>query len=63
MICGTTTLGAGVNYPITTVIVETLKKGTEDLTYSDFVYDGAVLSSLKTSTGSFARVPGSWRDF
>ena len=29
----------------------------------DFVYDGAVLSSLKTGAGSFARVPGSWRDF
>jgi hypothetical protein len=29
----------------------------------DFMYDSALLASLKTSTGSFARVPGSWRDF
>jgi replicative superfamily II helicase len=37
VVCGTTTLAAGVNYPITTVIVETLKKGTtDDLKYSDF---------------------------
>jgi len=36
VICGTTTLSAGVNYPITTVIVETLRKGDEDLTYTDF---------------------------
>ncbi len=36
VICGTTTLAQGVNFPISTVIVETLKKGTEDLTYADF---------------------------
>ena len=29
----------------------------------DFFYDAAVLSLLKTNTGSFARVNGSWRDF
>jgi len=29
----------------------------------DFVYDAAVLAALKTGTGSFARVAGSWRDF
>lgn len=36
VICGTTTLAAGVNFPITTVIVETLRKGDQDLTYADF---------------------------
>jgi replicative superfamily II helicase len=36
VVCGTTTLAQGVNFPITTVIVETLKKGDADLTYSDF---------------------------
>ncbi len=36
VICGTTTLAQGVNFPITTVIVETLKKGDTDLTYQDF---------------------------
>jgi len=29
----------------------------------DLAYDAAVLDSLKRRTGSFARVPGSWRDF
>jgi hypothetical protein len=29
----------------------------------DFVYDAAVLAALKTGTGSFARVAGSWKDF
>ena len=29
----------------------------------DFVYDAAVLAALKGETGSFARVPGSWKDF
>jgi hypothetical protein len=29
----------------------------------DFVYDSAILASLKTGTGSFARLPGSWKDF
>ncbi|HMC16373.1 MAG TPA: PilX N-terminal domain-containing pilus assembly protein [Albitalea sp.] len=29
----------------------------------DIVYDGAVLAALKNNSGSFARVPGSWRDF
>ena len=27
------------------------------------IYDSAVLTALRTSTGSFVRVPGSWRDF
>jgi hypothetical protein len=36
VICGTTTLAQGVNFPIATVIVETLKKGNADLTYQDF---------------------------
>lgn len=41
IVCGTTTLAQGVNFPIASVIVETLKKpkdprGWEDLTYSDF---------------------------
>lgn len=36
VICGTTTLAQGVNFPIRTVIVETLKKGRADLTYQDF---------------------------
>ena len=29
----------------------------------DFVYDAAVLAALRGNTGSFARVPGSWKDF
>jgi Tfp pilus assembly protein PilX len=29
----------------------------------NLIYDAAVLDSLKHRTGSFARVPGSWRDF
>ena len=29
----------------------------------DFVYDSGLLAALKTGTGSFARLPGSWRDF
>ena len=36
VVCGTTTLAQGVNFPISTVIVETLVKGDEDLTYQDF---------------------------
>jgi hypothetical protein len=35
-ICGTTTLAQGVNFPISTVIVETLVKGDRSLSYSDF---------------------------
>jgi len=30
---------------------------------ADLVHDAVVLASLKTGTGSFARIPGSWRDF
>jgi hypothetical protein len=29
----------------------------------DFFYDTAMLATLKNSSGSFARVPGSWKDF
>jgi replicative superfamily II helicase len=36
VVCGTTTLAQGVNFPISTVIVETLKKGNKDLAYDDF---------------------------
>ncbi len=36
LVCGTTTLAQGVNFPISSVIVETLKKGDADLTYADF---------------------------
>lgn len=38
IICGTTTLAQGVNFPISTVIIETLHKGKAEikLTYSDF---------------------------
>jgi replicative superfamily II helicase len=36
VICGTTTLAQGVNFPISTVIVETLKKGDQNLSYQDF---------------------------
>jgi replicative superfamily II helicase len=36
VVCGTTTLAQGINFPICTVIVETLKKGKADLTYQDF---------------------------
>jgi hypothetical protein len=36
IVCGTTTLAQGVNFPITSVIVETLNKGDESLTYQDF---------------------------
>lgn len=30
---------------------------------ADFVYDSGVLSALMTGTGTFAVVPGSWKDF
>jgi len=36
VVCGTTTLAQGVNFPISTVIIETLQKGNDDLTYSEF---------------------------
>jgi hypothetical protein len=36
VVCGTTTLAQGLNFPITTVIVETLKKGNARITYEDF---------------------------
>jgi replicative superfamily II helicase len=36
VICGTTTLAQGVNFPISSVIVETLKKGDKPLGYQDF---------------------------
>lgn len=36
VVCGTTTLAQGVNFPISTVIVETLRKGEKTLSYSDF---------------------------
>lgn len=36
IICGTTTLAQGVNFPISTVIVESLRKGSVELTYADF---------------------------
>lgn len=36
VVCGTTTLAQGVNFPISSVIIETLKKGDEELTYQDF---------------------------
>ncbi|PLV21023.1 DEAD/DEAH box helicase [Pseudomonas guariconensis] len=36
IICGTTTLAQGVNFPISTVIVETLQKGDKKLSYADF---------------------------
>ncbi len=36
IVCGTTTLAQGVNFPISTVIVETLKKGDKDLSFADF---------------------------
>jgi hypothetical protein len=36
VICGTTTLAQGVNFPISSVIMETLNKGNEKITYSDF---------------------------
>jgi replicative superfamily II helicase len=36
IVCGTTTLAQGVNFPITTVVVETLQKGTARLSYEDF---------------------------
>ena len=29
----------------------------------EFVYDAAVLSRLQHDSGSYVRVPGSWRDF
>ncbi len=35
-VCGTTTLAQGVNFPISTVIVESLDKGDDKLTYQDF---------------------------
>jgi hypothetical protein len=36
IVCGTTTLAQGVNFPIRAVLVETLKKGDTDLSYQDF---------------------------
>lgn len=36
IICGTTTLAQGVNFPISTVVVESLRKGDRTLSYSDF---------------------------
>ncbi len=37
VVCGTTTLAQGINFPITTVIIETLRKGkTGKLSYQDF---------------------------
>ncbi len=36
VICGTTTLAQGVNFPISTALIETLKKGRVDLKYEDF---------------------------
>lgn len=30
---------------------------------ADFVYDAAILAALRGNSGSFARVPGSWKDF
>jgi hypothetical protein len=37
VVCGTTTLAQGVNFPISTVIIESLVKGsTEKITFSDF---------------------------
>lgn len=36
IVCGTTTLAQGVNFPISTVIVETLAKGDKTLSFSDF---------------------------
>jgi Tfp pilus assembly protein PilX len=30
---------------------------------AEFIYDGSVLSALNQTTGTFVRVPGSWRDF
>jgi hypothetical protein len=36
VVCGTTTLAQGVNFPITTVLIETLRKGPKPLTYEDF---------------------------
>ncbi len=37
VVCGTTTLAQGINFPITTVIIETLRKGkTGELSFQDF---------------------------
>jgi replicative superfamily II helicase len=37
VVCGTTTLAQGINFPITTVIIETLRKGkTGKLSFQDF---------------------------
>jgi replicative superfamily II helicase len=36
VVCGTTTLAQGVNFPISTVVIETLRKGGRDLSFSDF---------------------------
>src|SRR5690606_13837132 len=38
VVCGTTTLAQGMNFPIRTVVVETLQKGRADvpLTFQDF---------------------------
>lgn len=36
VVCGTTTLAQGVNFPIKTVLIEQLRKGRVPLTYEDF---------------------------
>jgi hypothetical protein len=36
IVCGTTTLAQGVNFPIASVVIETLDKGIKTLSYEDF---------------------------
>jgi replicative superfamily II helicase len=56
IICGTTTLAQGVNFPISTVLVETLKKGKNaKLSYADFWnIAGRAGRALMDSTGVVA---------
>lgn len=55
VICGTSTLAQGVNFPISTVIVESFDKGDTELTYHDFWnIAGRAGRTLKDSLGVVA---------
>ncbi len=55
VICGTNTLAQGVNFPISTVIVESFQKGNTELTYHDFWnIAGRAGRALKDSIGVVA---------
>ena len=58
IVCGTTTLAQGMNFPIRTVIVETAKKGRANLTHQDF-WNIAGRAGLRSSRlDRYCRVSG-----